>query len=105
MAAKVKSTTMVRYRVKAERVQENEELVRAVYAELAETRPDGLRYTTHKLDDGVTFVHTATTELEEGADSPLPQVQAFKEFQAEIRDRCDDPPQVSQTETIGSYGR
>jgi hypothetical protein len=104
MAAKVKSTTIVRYRVKPDRILENEGLVRAVYAELDETRPEGLKYTTLKLDDGVTFVHMATTELEEGQDAPLPQVKAFKEFQAEIQDRCDEPPQVSKAETIGSFG-
>jgi len=33
---------MVRYRVKPERAAENVELVRAVYDELHETRPEGL---------------------------------------------------------------
>jgi len=48
---------IVRYRVKPERAAENEELVRAVYAELQETKPAGLRYATFQLDDGVSFVH------------------------------------------------
>ena len=34
--------TIVQYKVKPERVAENEELVRAVYAELHEQRTDGL---------------------------------------------------------------
>ena len=35
---------MVRYRVKPDRVEENEALVRAVYEELALREPEGLRY-------------------------------------------------------------
>ena len=42
---------MVRYRVRPEQVAANEELVRAVYAELDRARPDGFRYATFKLDD------------------------------------------------------
>ena len=40
---------MVRYKVKPERVAENEALVRAVYAELARVNPDGLHYATFRL--------------------------------------------------------
>jgi hypothetical protein len=50
---------VVQYTVKPDRAAENEELVRAVYAELHETRPEGLRYVTLKLDDGVSLVHLA----------------------------------------------
>jgi hypothetical protein len=90
---------MVRYKVKLDRVEENEGLVRAVYAELVESKPDGLRYATYKLDDGVSFVHLA----EHGEDNPLPGVTAFKEFQKEIGDRCDEPPVVTELEEIGSF--
>ena len=34
---------MVRYKLKADRVDENERLVRAVYQQLAERRPAGVR--------------------------------------------------------------
>ena len=50
---------MVRYKVKPDRVAENEELVRAVYDELQRTEPEGLRYATFRLEDGVNFVHLA----------------------------------------------
>jgi hypothetical protein len=91
---------MVRYRVKPERVEENEELVRAVYDELRRTKPAGLRYTTFKLDDGVSFVHLAFTE---DARSPLSNVKAFEEFQKDIRDRTDEAPVVSELDQIGSF--
>jgi hypothetical protein len=91
---------MVRYKVKPERVAENEELVRAVYEELHDAAPDGLRYATYALEDGVSFVHIATTE--DGV-NPLGQVQAFKRFTAGVAERCDEPPVASTLREIGSY--
>jgi hypothetical protein len=91
---------MVRYRVKPDRAEENEELVRAVYAELEETAPAGLRYATFQLEDGVSFVHVAATE--EGQ-NPLAGVSAFAEFQKEIGDRCEEPPLVAELREVGSY--
>jgi hypothetical protein len=90
---------MVRYKVKPEQVATNEQLVRDVYAALATAQPDGLQYATFKLDDGVSFVHLAA----HGAQNPLQQVEAFQRFQQGIRDRCDEPPVVTELEEIGSY--
>jgi hypothetical protein len=91
---------IVRYRVKPDQVEPNEELVRAVYEELHRAGPPGLRYATFKLEDGVTFVHLA--EWEKG-ESPLPKVPAFQEFNRGIADRCDEPPQVLKATEIGSF--
>jgi hypothetical protein len=91
---------MVRYRVTADRAEENEALVRAVYDELKESEPAGLRYATFKLEDGVSFIHIAETE---DGHNPLSEVSAFREFQAGIRDRCDEPPVVSDLTEIGSF--
>jgi hypothetical protein len=94
-------TVMVRYRVKPEHVAENEELVRAVYEELERTRPDGLRYGTFKLDDGVSFVHLAETTG--NGPSPLSEVAAFRRFQENIGARCDEPPVVTTLSEVGSF--
>ena len=91
---------MVRYRVKPEQVAANEELVRAVYAELDRARPDGFRYATFKLDDGVSFVHLA---VQDAAENPLSDVEAFRRFQENLRERCDEPPVVMELEEIGSF--
>jgi hypothetical protein len=93
---------MVRYKLKPDRVAENEELVRAVYDELARTEPAGLHYATFRLDDGVSFVHVSFSE---GGDvpSPLSAVPAFKEFQRGIGDRCEEPPAVTELTEIGSF--
>jgi hypothetical protein len=93
---------MVRYRVKPDRAAQNEELVRAVYDELQRTEPAGLRYATFQLDDGVSFVHLASTETDDGH-SPLSQVKAFRRFQEDIDDRCDEAPVVSELREIGSF--
>jgi len=92
---------MVRYRVKPDRAAENEELVRAVYAELHRTQPDGFRYATYQLDDGVSFVHVATQTAD--APSPLTGLDAFQLFQKDIADRCEDQPALTELREIGSY--
>jgi len=91
---------MVRYEVKPGRTAENEELVRAVYEELARTAPEDLRYATFRLADGVGFVHLAETE--EGH-NPLADVEAFARFQDGIRERCAQPPTVTELHEVGSY--
>ena len=53
---------MVRYMVRPDQAEANAALVREVYDELDRTRPDGLRYATFRLDDGVSFVHVASVE-------------------------------------------
>ena len=92
---------MVRYKVKPDRVAENEALVRAVYEQLAATEPAGLRYATFRLEDGVSFVHIA--ESEDAADNPLPKLAAFQEFQKGIVERCDEPPVVAEATEVGSF--
>jgi hypothetical protein len=93
---------MVRYTVKPDQAARNQELVRAVYEELHRANPAGLRYATFQLDDGVTFVHVASTETEDGT-NPLSAVEAFKRFQEDIDDRCEERPVVTRLNQIGSY--
>lgn len=93
---------MVRYKVKPDLVAENEELVRAVYDELGRVAPAGFRYATFRLDDGVTFMHLASTETDDGQ-PPLSDLGAFKRFQENLRERCDEPPAFTDLDAIGSY--
>jgi hypothetical protein len=106
------SHVIVRYTVRPDRVTENEELVRAVYAELAETQPKGLRYVTFALDDGanedgadddgVGFVHIAEVSTDDGH-NPLAVLEAFARFQDGIQDRVVASPTVTLLRLIGSY--
>ena len=92
---------MIRYRVKSDRADENEALVRAVYEELHRTRPAGLRYATLQLPDRVSFVHLAATE--DGRE-PLRAIQAFARFREGLDDRCDEAPVATELRLIGSFG-
>jgi hypothetical protein len=95
------SRVIVQYKVWPEQAGHNENLIRAVYAELAAATPDGFRYATVKLDDGVTFVHIA--EQSGPGDNPLTKLAAFAEFQRGIAERCEEPPVVRQATLIGSF--
>lgn len=93
---------VVRYKVKAERLEEHERLIRDVFAELATTRPAGLAYQALKLDDGVSFVHVASVATPDGQ-NPLTALPAFKAFVANIADRCDERPANLAATAIGTY--
>jgi hypothetical protein len=95
------SKIMVRYKTKAERSEENEQMVRAVYEELQRTLPEGLRYATFRLDDGVSFVHIAANETD--GPSPLREVAAFQEFQKDLGERCAEQPVSGELHEIGSF--
>jgi hypothetical protein len=93
---------MVRYKVKPEQVARNEELVQRVYDELRQTAPAGLHYATFVLEDGVSFVHVASSETADGG-NPLTDVEAFRAFQEGIGDRCDEPPVAVGLRQVGAY--
>ena len=95
-------TVIVRYKLKDGAADVNRRLVEDVFAELETSRPEGLRYVSFQLEDGLTFVHIAVVEAEDGH-NPLPETASFKAFVAELRDRCDEPPQASAADIVGSY--
>ncbi|HUJ65607.1 MAG TPA: hypothetical protein VLX59_08735 [Acidimicrobiales bacterium] len=90
---------VVRYRVKADALAQNVELVRAVYDEPAATRPEGLRDSTYRVDER-TFVHVAVIE---GPGNPLDDVTAFRMFSAGISEPCQEGPQAAGGELVGSF--
>jgi hypothetical protein len=85
---------LIRYRVKPGRAEENADLVRAVYAELAQLAPPGVRYAT--FQDGDTFMHVSF------GDTPT-TIPAFARFREGLEDRCEEPPRVV-SEPVGAYG-
>ena len=94
-------TKVVRYRTEPEHADENERLIRGVFAELAEKDPGGLHYAAFRLDDGVSFVHVAVTD---GDANPLTSSPAFAAFQADIGQRCAEGPTPAEATVIGNYG-
>jgi hypothetical protein len=93
-------TKVIRYRTKPESADENERLIREVFAELAKQNPDGLRYAAFRLDDGVSFLHVAVLD---GEENPLTASAAFGEFQSGIQDRCAEGPIPADAAIVGSY--
>ena len=93
-------TKVVRYTTKPEHAEENERLIRKVFAELAEHEPDGIRYAAFRLDDGVSFVHVAVLE---GEQNPLASSEAFSQFQSAIGERCAEGPLAADAAVVGSY--
>jgi hypothetical protein len=45
-------TKVIRYRTNPEWADENERLIKEVFAEMATRNPEGLRYAAFRLDDG-----------------------------------------------------
>lgn len=94
--------SLIRYKTKPGRGDQNERLVKNVYAELAQRDPGGIRYATWRLEDGVTFIHIFTTDAEDRS-SPLATIKAFNEFQRDLADRCAEQPVSQAVTVVGSY--
>jgi len=95
-------TVMVRYKLKADRVAENEAYIAKVFAQLDREKLPGVRYGTFKLDDGLSFVHIASIDAADGT-NPLTELSEFKAFTAGIKERCEEPPVSARLNEVGSY--
>jgi len=91
--------TVVRYKTKPEKAEENARLIEKVFQELRAKSPDGVRYLALKLADG-SFIHFSTAE---GDASPIPKLEAFQSFRKDIEERCIEPPQPSDVTIVGNY--
>lgn len=93
---------IVRYKVKSDRVDENQKYIQKVFEELHQTHPSGLRYASFRLSDGVSFVHIVSVETTDDR-NPLIETPAFKTFNAGITDRCEEQPVLTEMTEVGSY--
>ncbi len=93
---------MVRYKLKPGCVEENERLSKRVYEALKRQGPRSLHYATFKLEDGLSFVHIVSYDNGED-NSILTGLPEFKEFTADIRERCDEMPVNVELAEVGSY--
>jgi len=91
--------TLVRYRTKPDKAQENQRLIENVFEELYAKAPEGLRYLALRLGDG-TFVHFIS--VEDGAPS-VTTLDAFRMFQDGIKERCTEPLQAGEVTVVGNY--
>jgi hypothetical protein len=81
-------TKVIRYKTHPESADENERLIRDVFAELAEQQPRAR------------FHHVAVID---GATNLLSASAAFGKFQAGIQDRCVEGPAAADAAIAGSY--
>ena len=93
---------LVTYKVKSDRVQENEELVKAVYDELRQNNDPDIHYATFKLDDGQTSAHIASFASAE-KQAELTDSKSFTAFRENLPDRCEVPPNPQKLNEIDSY--
>jgi hypothetical protein len=93
-------TVMVRYKLKAGAVDENEKLIEQVFAQLAREKPTGMRYQVFRMPDGVSYVHLASSEAEV---NPVTTLDSFKQYTAGIKDRCEEPPAQARLQVVGEY--
>ena len=91
--------TLVRYRAKPERADENHRLSAAVFDELAAKAPAGLRYAVFRLPDD-TFVHIA---MSDDGGPALTSFESFQAFQKDIRGRCAEGPLPMEPLLVGNH--
>jgi hypothetical protein len=91
--------TLIRYKTKPETTEQNQRLIEDVFAELQSKSPEGVRYVALRLGDG-SFLHLVETG--EG-ENPLLGMNAFRRFQSGVRERCIEPPQLSEATVVGNY--
>ena len=94
---------MVSYKLKPDRVAENEALVLAVFKALIRAKPAALSYATFRQPDGVSFIHLVSYTQPDGRYA-LTSLPEFKAFAQGIEDRCEAPPVRVELTEIGSYG-
>ena len=94
---------VVRYQAKADRADENQKLIEAVFADLEAREPEGFTYKVFRLEDRVSFVHVVIEHDDVDHRDSLQDVPAFQAFVADIDDRCDVTPVASDATVVGGY--
>ncbi len=94
---------MISYKVKPDQVERNAELLGDVYAELAATRPGGLRYATFRVDDQGSYMALVEFDGLPGT-APHHRLTSFQRYRSSLDERCEQPPVVTVLDEVGSYG-
>jgi hypothetical protein len=93
---------LISYRVKPDQLESNMTMLQAVYEELQAGQPDGLRYATFQLEDGVSFL--AYVETADGTTTaPHHRLGSFHQYRSALERLCDHPPTVTMLHEVGSY--
>ena len=95
------NTHMVTYTVKADRLAENQALIRDIFDELDRVQPPGLTYQAFELPDGVSFIHLIT--YDKSRYGALPPMTSFKAFHADLHGRCAGAPARTELGRLGAH--
>jgi hypothetical protein len=72
-----------------------------MFAAIRRAQPEGIRYASCRLADGVTCV--ALLEVDDGVENPLPALPEFRELQESLSGWVAEPPTPEQLTVVGSY--
>jgi hypothetical protein len=89
----------VQYTVKAEYVETNKKNIARVMSDLREINSPDIRYSAFLLDDGKTFLHFVMRANDE-AGSILSNLEAFKDFQRQLRNSEPESPPKAEDLTL-----
>lgn len=78
-----------------------EAAINDVFTELAQAQPNGVRYASAKAADGTSYL--ILLEIEDPASNPLPSLESFQRFQAQLPQWLTGPLAVGQLTVIGNY--
>jgi hypothetical protein len=95
------SVLTIQAKVSEENVAEVEAAATKMFAAIDAARPEGIRYASGKMPDGVTFL--ILLELEAEGENPLVTIPEFIEFQENLKTWIAEPPVPAPLEIVGSY--
>jgi len=78
-----------------------EEAIATMVGAIARERPPGIRFTSWKLADGVSFLNAL--ELADGVDNPLPAIPECRAYLQLLAGRFGEPPAPQPVTVVASY--
>jgi hypothetical protein len=92
---------IIRSKVKPEHGDAVERAVHDLFAAIEQAQPQGIRYASGRLADGVTYI--AQLQVDDGIENPLPALPEFREFQKNLKQWLAEPPTPEQLTVVGTY--
>lgn len=92
---------MIRAKINADKAAELEKAANEMFTAITATQPQGVRYASCRLPDGVTYV--ILLGLDDDENNPLIAVPAFRDFQENLKTWIAEPPVIEQLTPVGSY--
>lgn len=92
---------MVTAQLEPETVAEVDAAIDVLFAALDQAQPEGVRYASTRLPDGLTAV--ILLQIEDGRENPLPSIPEFIDFQQRLKAWVAGPAETQPLTVKGSY--